>query len=263
MNKVIAMIALPLTLSLTACASDSSSSYSGNKGYTGIYSSETGFKRQKSSYQNDEKAITRHETKWGTVWSTPEGMTLYTFSKDQENLSNCTFNCVNIWPPHYADKNAKAFRNFHVIEREDGHYQWAHKSQPLYTFSKDQYPGDTVGQGALNRWYIARVDDAPVLTYKAGERMLLTDAEQMSLYTFDNDHKNSSNCTRGCAQAWPPLLANHNAKTSGPFSIFQRNDGTWQWALSGQPLYTRSTDKQPGDMTGDGVGGVWHLAKQP
>jgi predicted lipoprotein with Yx(FWY)xxD motif len=28
------------------------------------------------------------------------------------------------------------------------------------------------------------------------------------------------------------------------------------------PLYLWQGDKKPGDITGDGVGGVWHLAKE-
>ena len=33
------------------------------------------------------------------------------------------------------------------------------------------------------------------------------------------------------------------------------------WAYDGHPLYTFIEDKAPGDMTGEGKGGVWHVAK--
>ena len=34
------------------------------------------------------------------------------------------------------------------------------------------------------------------------------------------------------------------------------------WAYDGHPLYTFVEDKaKPGDITGDGKGGVWHVAK--
>jgi predicted lipoprotein with Yx(FWY)xxD motif len=33
------------------------------------------------------------------------------------------------------------------------------------------------------------------------------------------------------------------------------------WAYEGWPLYLWVKDTKPGDVTGDGVGGVWHAAK--
>lgn len=38
-----------------------------------------------------------------------------------------------------------------------------------------------------------------------------------------------------------------------------RTDGTMQWAYEGKPLYLWTKDTKPGDVTGDGVGGVWHV----
>ncbi|MDX1743471.1 MAG: hypothetical protein R3186_07750 [Ruegeria sp.] len=43
--------------------------------------------------------------------------------------------------------------------------------------------------------------------------------------------------------------------------MIQRDDGTMQVAYKGQPLYLWIKHKQPRDMTGDGVKGVWHLAR--
>jgi len=40
-----------------------------------------------------------------------------------------------------------------------------------------------------------------------------------------------------------------------------RDDGSMQWAYDGKPLYTFVKDKKAGDMTGDGVKDVWHVAK--
>ena len=39
-----------------------------------------------------------------------------------------------------------------------------------------------------------------------------------------------------------------------------RDDGVRQWAYKGKPLYTWSKDTKPGDASGDGVGGSWHIA---
>jgi predicted lipoprotein with Yx(FWY)xxD motif len=40
-----------------------------------------------------------------------------------------------------------------------------------------------------------------------------------------------------------------------------RTDGTLQWANEGKPLYTYANDKKPGDVTGDGMNGVWHVVR--
>lgn len=91
----------------------------------------------------------------------------------------------------------------------------------------------------------------------------LTDANGMSLYTFDKDTAEISNCNGACATLWPPLLAKDGEQKPKSYTRITRNDGSLQWAFNGQPLYTWVRDTKPGDTTGDGVKGVWHLAKKP
>lgn len=90
---------------------------------------------------------------------------------------------------------------------------------------------------------------------------VLTNSEGMSLYTFDPDTATSSACNGGCARNWPPLEAAADAHNEGDFSVITRDDGSKQWAYKGQPLYLWVNDRKPGDTTGDGVGGNWHLAR--
>jgi predicted lipoprotein with Yx(FWY)xxD motif len=33
------------------------------------------------------------------------------------------------------------------------------------------------------------------------------------------------------------------------------------WAHKGKPLYLWSKDQKPGDITGDGFNGIWHVVK--
>ncbi|MNL08592.1 Secreted repeat [compost metagenome] len=91
---------------------------------------------------------------------------------------------------------------------------------------------------------------------------ILTDAKGMTLYTFDNDGNGSSACYDGCAKKWPPLAAAKTDKADGDYRPLARRDGTMQWSYDGKPLYHWQMDKKPGDVTGDGVGGVWHVAKE-
>ncbi len=83
----------------------------------------------------------------------------------------------------------------------------------------------------------------------------------MTLYTFRKDAKNKSNCYGDCAAAWPPFTAGASAKSDGALSIIKRKDGTRQWALNGKPLYFWAGDTAKGDVTGDGVGGVWDAVR--
>lgn len=90
---------------------------------------------------------------------------------------------------------------------------------------------------------------------------VLTDNSGMTLYTFNKDQPNVSNCNNGCAIKWPPLLANGNASNNGRFTVIFRSDNSKQWAVDGKPLYRWFKDKKPGDTTGQGIKSVWYVAK--
>jgi len=87
--------------------------------------------------------------------------------------------------------------------------------------------------------------------------------KQMTLYVFDKDTPNSgkSVCNDKCAANWPPLKASADAKPEGDYTVVTRDDGSKQWAYKGRPLYYWVKDKAPGDRTGDGVIGAWHVAQ--
>jgi predicted lipoprotein with Yx(FWY)xxD motif len=90
---------------------------------------------------------------------------------------------------------------------------------------------------------------------------VLVAANGMTLYTFDKDAANKSNCNDGCLKAWPALIATADTKLSGEFSIVTRDDGVKQIAMNGKPLYFYVADQKAGDVTGDGSGGVWHAIR--
>lgn len=95
-----------------------------------------------------------------------------------------------------------------------------------------------------------------------GGQMVLTDADGMTLYIFDRDTNGDgkSVCNDDCAAKWPPFYADDGAAAEGDFTLVARDDGTTMWAYKGWPLYYWFEDMAPGDIKGDGVGGVWHLA---
>src|SRR5690242_5425427 len=91
---------------------------------------------------------------------------------------------------------------------------------------------------------------------------VLTNAKGMTLYTFDNDHDDKSECNGPCAKNWPPLKAAKKSKSMGDWTIITRDDGSKQWAYKGKPVYLWKMDKKAGDMTGDNVKNVWHVVKE-
>jgi len=89
---------------------------------------------------------------------------------------------------------------------------------------------------------------------------MLVDDSGMTLYTYDKDSPGKSVCVDKCAENWP-LQADMEAEAGGDWTAIERSDGTMQWAYKGRPLYTFMQDNAPGDMNGEGKGGVWHMAK--
>ncbi len=221
-----------------------------------------------------------------------DGFSLYTFENDRNDAngdgtgdSDCNAGCAETWPPLYADAGATEAGPFTIVSRDDETRQWALNGLPLYFYAPDQAPGDTDGEGAGNVWYVARpapIADAPstlgqILVgstappavdasgNKSAER---ADLAGFSLYVFDNDASDAqgdgagdSDCNGNCAVTWPPLFADAAATPSAPFSLVTRDDGSQQWAVNGEPLYFFINDLAPGDVNGDEVGGVWHLAR--
>jgi predicted lipoprotein with Yx(FWY)xxD motif len=90
------------------------------------------------------------DTSLGKVWTDEKGMTLYVFDKDQAGKSNCNDKCAEVWPPFKAAEDAKAEGEWTVVDRTDGSKMWAYEGRPLYTYTKDQKPGDVTGDGVTD-----------------------------------------------------------------------------------------------------------------
>ncbi|HUY46436.1 MAG TPA: hypothetical protein VMV92_12000 [Streptosporangiaceae bacterium] len=94
---------------------------------------------------------------------------------------------------------------------------------------------------------------------------VLADAKGLTLYWYAKDTAMTSNCTGGCAMAWPPVTgkpaAAMGARLVGKFGTITRAGGVPQATYKGHPLYTYSGDMAPGQIKGNGVGGVWHILK--
>ena len=102
---------------------------------------------------------------------------------------------------------------------------------------------------------------APPMTVESAGGTMLTNADGMTLYTFDKDADGVSNCAGDCAALWPSAAAAADDKAEGDYAVIDRADGTKQWTYKGKPLYTFVKDVAKGDVMGDGVKDVWHIAR--
>lgn len=90
---------------------------------------------------------------------------------------------------------------------------------------------------------------------------IFTNDKGMTLYTFDEDAKDKSNCEATCTETWQPFKAAADAKAEGKWSIVTRLDGSHMWAFDGKPLYTFALDTKAGETRGNDMGGKWHVVK--
>ena len=92
---------------------------------------------------------------------------------------------------------------------------------------------------------------------------VLVGPNERTLYTLDADPTDGSRstCNGPCAANWPPLKATPEARGGGDWTVLARDDGSRQWVYKGRPVYYWSKDTKAGDRTGDGVNGVWRLAR--
>lgn len=91
-----------------------------------------------------------------------KGMSLYIFTPDTPDVSNCKGNCLKAWPaasltPEEVEK-VKASKTFGVITRDDGTKQLTLDRRPLYYYVGDENPGDRVGQGIGGVWFLLKAN---------------------------------------------------------------------------------------------------------
>lgn len=103
-------------------------------------------------------AVSENEV-YGQYLVDSEGMSLYLFTNDTEDTSNCYDDCATAWPPLLTEGDPVAGEGVDesllgTTERDDGSMQVTYNGWPLYYFAQDQAAGDTEGQGVGDVWYL-------------------------------------------------------------------------------------------------------------
>jgi len=101
---------------------------------------------------------------------------------------------------------------------------------------------------------------ATVVTAETEIGTVLVDRDGRTLYGFTEDTEGQPTCVEGCADAWPPALVDGEPELgdldAAVFTVVEHPDGS-QLKAGDWPLYTFAGDSAPGDVTGQGSGGVW------
>jgi predicted lipoprotein with Yx(FWY)xxD motif len=96
---------------------------------------------------------------------------------------------------------------------------------------------------------------------------MLVDAHGRTLYLFEADKPNMSNCSSACLSLWPPLDATAKPQAKGgvvasKIGLIPGAGGKSEVTYNGHPLYYYAPDQKPGDTQGQGLnqfGAKWYV----
>jgi len=244
------------------------------------------------------KLMVADDPKLGKILVDGMGMTLYIYTKDTPDQSNCTGGCLAKWPPFLTMGAPMAGAGIDAsllgtAALADGSIIVTYNHMPLYYWVNDTKPGDATGQGVGNVWYVLAPDGKAIgmssvasanpTATPSGQSMpaaagpaslmvatdpklgqILVDGKGMTLYMYTKDEPDKSNCTGKCLAAWPPFLT-VGAPVAGTgvdaslIGTAKLADGSTIVTYNHMPLYYWAKDTKAGDATGQGVGNVWYV----
>jgi predicted lipoprotein with Yx(FWY)xxD motif len=228
------------------------------------------------------------------LWMRPgdaEGRTLFSYVLDTPTASNCIAECAKEWVPLKALPGSKAYGDWSLVKRTDGTLQWSYNERPLYSWAKEEVPGDVATTVAVKEvsnsklaenarklgaltppegWNVVRFapavtssvpDGIDVRVVATAHGVALTDHNGLTLYAFDGDAKKDNQvcAATGCNIKWIPAPVPELAGGVGDFTVVMRLDGTRQWAYKKKPLYRYSGDKLPDDVRGAHLDKRWSV----
>lgn len=273
-TRTIGILMAAATLALTAACGDDDSEATPPE--------TTGQAASDAAATGDGVAARAGDSDLGEILVGQDGLTLYGFTNDIDGISTCTGTCAEAWPPVVVGANWTVGPGldsgvFSTVQRDDGTEQLVAGKWPLYYYSGDSAPGDVKGQASGDVWFVVGTDaaliedaapasgataatSAALAESPLGE--ILVDGEGNTLYGFTNDADGTPTCTGDCAATWPAQLVEAEPVLGegldpAGFTLVEGADGGQQLKAGEWPLYRFSGDAAPGDVNGQGSGGVW------
>lgn len=145
-------------------------------------------------------AVSEHED-WGAHLVDAEGNSLYLYVEDGEvEGSACGESCVNNWPPLAVEDGDVSVGDgvnadlVSTLERDDGTLQVVYGEWPLYTFARDQEPGQARGQGLGDAFFLVSPEGEAVTEEVASEEEPI-DEELMTSLMDEGESLFRNNCS--------------------------------------------------------------------
>jgi predicted lipoprotein with Yx(FWY)xxD motif len=166
------------------------------------------------------------DSRFGTIITDGNGVSLYFFVPDANGIPSCTGACSTSWPTAYIPSpvvgDGLLASDFSSTKRPDGSMQSTYKGWPLYKFAGDVSSGggayggpvtNTVsGDGIEGIWFVAKPDYTVMLAetqlvgndgvsydslYVAatGNTFYITDDHGVTLYSFSHDKSGQNTFT--------------------------------------------------------------------
>ena len=96
---------------------------------------------------------------------------------------------------------------------------------------------------------------------------ILVDGNGRTLYLFEADKPNMSNCSGACLSIWPAFTSQgkpqaHGGALAAKIGTISTGNGKKQVTYNGHPLYYYAADQNSGDTTGQGLkqfGAAWYV----
>jgi predicted lipoprotein with Yx(FWY)xxD motif len=274
---------IAVALAVTACGTSSAGgAYGGGYGTPAGGSTTSGSQAMPASPSSGSMTALKTETtRAGMVLASGSGLTLYYYNEDKpgSGKSVCTGACATAWPPLAAPVKAPAGVHLPgplgMITRPGGVKQVTVNGFPVYLYAGDKAPGQAAGNGIEGSWHVIKIHATAAATGRAAALKVtrtkagrvLASSRGLTLYYYaeDKPHSGKSVCTGACATAWPALAAPVKAPSGvhlpGKLGVITRPNGVKQVTLNGYPLYLYTGDKTPGQATGNGIEGSWHVIK--
>jgi predicted lipoprotein with Yx(FWY)xxD motif len=96
----------------------------------------------------------------GQIVVDAQGRSVYFFTKDVKDsgTSACKDACLTLWPPVTTTSDSPTVEGvtgkIGTISTASGSKQITVNGMPVYLYAKDQKPGDILGQGLNDAWYL-------------------------------------------------------------------------------------------------------------